>query len=627
MILQALNRYYEILAADPECDIPRLGFSTEKISFCLVISAQGEIVALLPLTRKVQRGKKEIELSHIPLIVPERVPRSVNIDANYLWDNAEYILGLSGKEIKGGKESQEAAKRQRRFQVFREKNLSQLEKVNAAESRALAAFLTRYTQEMLIQHPSMVANLEALKQGGNLVFKLEGSDHYLHESPELQQEWIAHKLGEAQQADLIQCLITGETAPLATLHNQLQGVKGTQSTGAALVGFNASAYQSYNSEQGRIAPTGKTAAYQYYTALKYLLSPDCPNPKFQIGDTTVVYWAMSSSPAYAELYHSVFDPDWAGETPQEGRDSTANDRLRAVADKVKRGEKLDGQGLLEGLNPNMQFFVLGLAPNAARISVRFFYQDTFLNLIEHLLAHYEDLAIEREYENQPARLPPYTLLRETYSQNAQVKEPPPLLGGALMRAILGNTPYPALLYNTVINRVRADADNKEKHIYKINYSRAAIIKACLIRKYRNLNQPQIKEVLCMSLNEQSTNQAYLMGRLFAVLEKAQLDALGENINSTIKDRYFSSACASPATVFPILLRLSQHHISKAEFGYVSENLIQSILNLLEIERNPFPTHLGLDEQGLFILGYYHQRAVRYQSKAKKAELAAQASEA
>jgi len=190
------------------------------------------------------------------------------------------------------------------------------------------------------------------------------------------------------------------------------------------------------------------------------------------------------------------------------------------------------------------------------------------------------------------------------------------MAGAVFRAILENAPYPAALYNAIINRIRADQDDAQKGIRKINYARAAIIKAYLVRKYRSQKENPIQEVLAMSLNEQSTLPAYVLGRLFAVLEKVQQEAIGD-VNASIKDRYFTSACASPASVFPILLRLSQHHISKAEYGYVRDHRIEAILNLLDVEKNPIPSHLSLDDQGVFVLGYYHERKDLWTSKNKK----------
>jgi CRISPR-associated protein Csd1 len=188
----------------------------------------------------------------------------------------------------------------------------------------------------------------------------------------------------------------------------------------------------------------------------------------------------------------------------------------------------------------------------------------------------------------------------------------------VLRAIFNQAPYPAALYYAIINRIRADMDDSSKRIKKINYVRAAIIKACLKRKYRNQSQDPIQEVLIMSLNEQSTIPAYVLGRLFAVLEKLQQEAIGD-VNASIKDRYFTSACASPASVFPVLLRLSQHHISKAEYGRSSDRRIQDILDLLDVEKNPVPARLTLDEQGIFVLGYYHQRTAFYIPKNKGGE--------
>jgi len=207
------------------------------------------------------------------------------------------------------------------------------------------------------------------------------------------------------------------------------------------------------------------------------------------------------------------------------------------------------------------------------------------------------------------------ILSETVSKKSKDKDAAPLLAGAVFRAILINAPYPAALYYAIINRIRADMDDSSKGIVKINYARAAIIKAYLLRKYRHQPNHGFQEVLTMALNEQSTHPAYVLGRLFAVLEKAQQDAIG-NVNASIKDRYFTSACASPASVFPILLRLSQHHIAKAEYGYTYDRRIQEILGLLDVESNPIPARLTLDEQGVFVLGYYHQRKDLWTAKPK-----------
>jgi CRISPR-associated protein Csd1 len=250
--------------------------------------------------------------------------------------------------------------------------------------------------------------------------------------------------------------------------------------------------------------------------------------------------------------------------------------------------------------------------------VRFFITDPFEKIVNHIMQHYRDLEIVKEFADQPDYLSVRNILYETVSKKSRDKNAYPLLAGAVFRTILTNAPYPAALYYAIINRVRADMDDRSRGNRKISYARAAIIKAFLLRKYRHRMENPYMEVLTMSLNEQSTMPAYLLGRLFAVLEKVQGEAIGE-VNASIKDRYFTSACASPRSAFPTLLRLSQHHIAKAEYGRASDRRIQDILDLLEVEQNPIPARLTLDEQGLFVLGYYHQRADFYTKKDKAGE--------
>jgi len=330
-----------------------------------------------------------------------------------------------------------------------------------------------------------------------------------------------------------------------------------------------------------------------------------------------VYWAESEKKEYAAAFAGLFEPEYI-EEPHTVADEQkrARERLGKVAGKVRRVQAMDISRLTEGLDGNTRFYVLGLAPNAARISVRFFLTDPFEKIVERMMRHYRDLEIVKEFENQPTYITVGHILAETVSKKARDQDAAPLMAGAVFRAILTGAPYPAALYYAIINRMRADMDDSQKNIHKINYVRAAVIKAFLKRKYRNQPNHPIQEVLSMSLNEQSTIPAYVLGRLFAVLEKVQQEAIG-NVNASIKDRYFTSACASPASVFPVLLRLSQHHISKAEYGYASDRRIQDILNLLDVEKNPIPARLSLDDQGVFVLGYYHQRAAFYVSKTDK----------
>jgi CRISPR-associated protein Csd1 len=619
MILQALTRYYEILSTDTESDISPPGYSAIGISFALNLSVTGKLLDVFPLFVPVERGKK-IEEKPRRMIVPEQVKRAVNISANYLWDNCVYVLGISDKEVKDSEYNI------KRFDAFRQWNTEMLSKVDTLGSKAVIAFLNNYDLTNGREHPAIVSHLEAILKGGNIVFMLNGS--FVHEDIAIRRAWEFHK--SSSDAILRQCLVTGEIAPIARLHPSLKGIRDANPTGATLVGFNASAYESYHREQGMNSPVSEKAVFAYTTTLNYLLA-STDNKKFTIGDTTVVYWAESEKKAYAKAFMGLCEPEMvAMEVPEQAesqsvRDKTVEARLKKLSEKIKRVQALDISKLLNGLDENPRFYVLGLAPNAARISVRFFHSDPFDKVVQKIIQHYKDLEIIKEFDDQPTYLTIHHILNETVSPKASTPEASPLMAGAVFRAILQNAPYPAALYNAIINRIRADQDDPKKSIKKIGYARAAIIKAYLTRKYRNQSQHPIQEALVMSLNEQSTNPAYALGRLFAVLEKVQKEAIGD-INASIKDRYFTSACASPRSVFPTLLRLSQHHISKAENGRFSDRRIQDILGLLDVEKNPIPSHLSLDQQGVFVLGYYHQRAAFYTSKANKDSVEATSSD-
>lgn len=601
MILQALARYYAILLKDPACDIAPPGYCTAGVSFALNLSAQGDLLDLFPLFEQVQVGKKTVEKPR-RMIVPEQVKKTSGISSNFLCENSAYVLGITDKG--------EADFGLKRFEAFRLLHKSLLTRAHCEAARAVLAFLDGYDPATGRAHPLIAPHLEALLQGGNLVFMFQGA--FAQDDPTIKQAWEAYKAGK--DAVWGQCLVTGETAPIARLHPSLKGIRDANPTGASLVGFNARAYESYYREQGQNSPVSEKAAFAYTTALNYLLSSANPNKKLVMGDTTVIYWAESEKRGYAEAFQGIFEPPLVEELvpeEQQGRKKVEKG-LKAVAGKIRRVQKLDLDALLKDLHDeNPRFYVLGLAPNAARVSVRFFLTDPFQKIVERLMQHYRDLEIVREYENQPAYITVGHILEETVSKKSKDKEASPLMAGSLMRSILTAAPYPAALYYAILNRIRADVDDDQKHIHKIGYVRAAVIKAFLIRKCRH--QPQYQEVLVMSLNEQATLPAYLLGRLFAVLEKAQQEAIGD-VNASIKDRYFTSACASPASVFPVLLRLSQHHISRAEYGYVTDRRIQDILNLLDVQQNPIPARLTLDEQGIFILGYYHQRAAFYARK-------------
>jgi CRISPR-associated protein Csd1 len=616
MILQSLYNYYQILLKDDSLDIAPPGYSAANVSFALNLSPAGELLDIFPFTTKFFDGKKERERNYRRMVVPEQVKRAgIDPKPNFMCDNSAFVLGIP--------EQTEKDKRygSRRFEVFRKLNTEILAKANSAVARAVIAFLQKHDPQTARQHPIIARHLEALLEGGNLIFQINGQNAL--DDPEIRRAWEEYKLG--QESVQMQCLVTGEVEPIARLHPSIQGVRDANPTGASLVGFNERAYESYNrmKGQGLNSPVSQRVASGYGVALNYLLSNQNPNRKIYLGDTTVVYWAESENKGYASAFAALINPEFLeGESVEDqSARKKAEKKMGETAEKVQKGQALDVAKLREGLDDSTRFYVLGLASNAARLAVRFYLTEPFGVFAERIMQHYADLKIEKEFANQPDYLSPYRILAECVSpkvtrRDEEVKQSWSLLGGALMRAVLMDAPYPEGLYAAMLNRIRHDSD-EEKRSIKINYVRAAYIKAHLLRKYRRQDHNPYQEALQMSLNESFTHPAYVLGRLFAVLEKAQREAIGQNINATIKDRYFTSACAAPASVFPTLLRLSHHWTTKAEYGGVSDRKIQDLLNMLDAK--PFPSRLTLDEQGVFVLGYYHQRAAFYIKNDEKAE--------
>ncbi|MDN5272117.1 type I-C CRISPR-associated protein Cas8c/Csd1 [Chloroflexus sp. MS-CIW-1] len=608
MILQALYNYYTILCADPDVDIAEPGYSKVSVSYALNLSSDGKLIGIIPLFSLVQQGKKSVERPR-RMNVPQQVKRSVNIEANVLCDNAAYVLGLTEKEAKDPNYAR------KRFESFRDRNIAILSKVNSEVARAITTFLQTYDPATAQDDPIIARHRDKLLEGGNLIFFVDGKNAL--DDPEIRQVW-EKEYTSTQSTKKMQCLVTGEIEPIARLHLDIKGVRGAQAKGAALVSFNLDAFTSYRRDQGENAPVSQSVAAGYVEALNYLLSDQNPHRKIYLGDTTVVYWADTADRRYASAFYALLSPENQpandeGSKTTRRRDKSAEQTMHAVAEKIEQGKPLDLQALREGLNDSTRFYVLGLAPNASRLAVRFFLTEPFGVFAKRIMQHYSDLKIVKEHANQPDYLSPYRILAECVSPKVTQREEElrsswSLLGGAFMRSILMDTPYPEGLYVAIMNRIRHDND-EEGRSRKITYIRAAFIKAHLLRKYRHQHPNPYQEALTMALNESYTHPAYVLGRLFAWLEKAQTEAIGREVNATIKDRYFTSACAAPASVFPVLLRLSQHHLAKAEYGGHLDRKIQELLNLLDAR--PFPSRLTLDEQGIFVLGYYHQRAAFY----------------
>jgi CRISPR-associated protein Csd1 len=585
-ILQALNSYYERLETRGQVEPP--SFSREKISFAIVLAPDGTPVAVRDL--RVQSGKKLVPQ---PLSVPAAVKRTVGIQPNLLWDKSAYVLGRTAGE--GKRTADEHAK-------FKEAHAALLAGNADAGLAALRQFLESWSPERFDAAPFNPDMLDT-----NIVFRMDGDLEYLHD------RLAARALVEGatdHDGEQIFCLITGRKAALQRLHPTIKGVEGAQSSGAALVSFNLDAFTSYGKAQGANAPTSKEAAFRYGEALNRLLDRDSRN-RIKIGDTTVVFWAEAAGvgePAAAvaeEVFGGWFSPLQKDDAEvDEDKAAIVRDALRAARD----GRPL--ASVDKDLKEGIKFHVLGLAPNAARLSVRFWLTDNFEVLAKHLAEHYADLELEPKPQGWGTKPPAVQrLLVKTTALLEKFDNIPPLLAGEMMRAILFGTRYPHTLLATAIIRLRAGDDAATGW-------HAAVIKAVLARDLR-LNHS--KEEMPVSLERDNPSQAYQLGRLFAALETAQRAALGK-VNATIRDRYFGAASATPASVFPMLLRGVQNHLGKMRKngkGLWLEKEIEDITGHLDPQ---LPRVLKLEEQGRFALGYYHQRKGQFASREAAAEI-------
>lgn len=579
MILQALTRYYEDLLAEGK--ISRPGWVTAKVSYGLVLDEAGRLLQAVPLLTEVEKKNKKVLVPR-EMEVPAPVKRTAGVAANFLCDNSSYLLGADSK----GKPERTADC----FAAAKELHLKLLAEADSPAARAVKGFFESWDPQAASAHPALSEDWEEILKGGNLIFWFRGGA--VTEDPAVREAWQRQYESGDGGADEEICLVTGRRGPVARLHPSIKGVAGAQSSGASLVSFNAPSFCSYGHEQGMNAPTGEYAAQAYTTALNTLLADR--NGVCRIGDTTVVFWAEGGGTGYQSCTSmSIF----GNVSRQEA--NYREDAIFSTLKDLSKGKSVDWDG--ERLDPDTRFYILGLAPNAARLSVRFFWQNSFGTLARNVANHYERLRMVQPAFDKRETLSVGALLRETVNLNARTPEPEPRLAGDLMLAILNDTPYPATLLYGVALRIRAER--------KVTYGRAAIIKAYYLKNSKDEN---LKEVMTMQLNDQTHYLPYLLGRLFSVLEAVQA-AANPGINTTIRDRYFNAASATPANVFPLLLNLAQKHLAKLDKGQeiYYDKQITTICGMIG---ETLPARMNLPEQSAFQLGYYHETQKRYTKK-------------
>jgi len=564
MILQALNDYYRRKCDDPDPAqrLPMFGLEQKEIPFILEISADGELLQLRD-TRELN-GKKKVART---FRVPMSVKRASNIAANLLWDTLEYVLGVDTKGKPERVAEQHAAFRAR---------IAALPEA-AREDPGLQA-VTRFLDHIdLAQLERQPAWVDALESNAVLSFRLQGDLDLVCQRPAVVNAALNVSTGD--DAPQAMCLVTGDQAPVERLHASIKGVWGAQTSGANIVSFNARAFESYGKteRQGENAPVSRAAAFAYTTALNHLLRKDSPQ-RIQVGDASTVFWAEKQD-AFEDIFGDIFKDNPDDSTP------AVHALLKAVQ-----------SGKWGSSDEHTRFYVLGLAPNAARISIRFYHCVTLRELGLRIAQHFEDLSLVRGPHD-----PPYPSLFRLLTAVAVLNKAdniPPNLGGTIVDAIFAgvNTPYPSLWFNAAVGRCRAEQN--------VTYLRAAAIKACLNRQMRCHSDHSTQKEFLPMLDLSNPNPAYRLGRLFAVLEKIQEEA-SPGLNATIRDRYYGAASSTPVAVFTTLLRLKNAHLKKLMPGRITgfEKLLGEVLGAV----TDFPKHLALPDQGRFALGYYHQR--------------------
>lgn len=575
MILQALCDYYE-----RKPDLPRLGFETKGIPFVIELNSAGEFVQFEDT--RLTEGRKKVARK---FVVPQGLKKSSGVAANLLWGNSEYVLGITNDG--------DPKKVRERHAAFLAKLNTLAEEADTGLT-AVRIFLESPDTVRLKADPLWQ---EILTTKPDMTFRLQGDLELVCQRPA-----IRVGLGNAGTIE-ITCLVSGEPDGISDangkpdgLHWSIKGVWGTQPSGANIVSFNKAAFNSFGKEQGANAPVGKRAAFAYTTAINYLLSKESTQ-RIQVGDASTVFWSEKRTDL-EESFADLFD-----EPP---KDDPAR-QTRAIEALFKAPQT----GVLSDEGGSTRFYVLGLAPNVARISVRFWQVGTVAEMSARIHQHFDNIEIERPNYEQVKHVSLTGLLSSTANETKYDSKKPnlayyrgkyfdvkPNLAGETIRAILAGLPYPQTLLQAAVRRIRAERE--------VTYQRAALIKACLNRQARHSASLQETEIT-VPLDDSNINPGYRIGRLFAALEKIQEEAV--NPNATIRDRFYGAASSTPVTVFANLMKLKNHHLSKLAQGrkHYFEKLIGQITD--GIDSNGFPAHLSLADQGRFAIGYYHQRQV------------------
>lgn len=597
MLIKALCDYDDYLRSSGSEAVVPDGFSKQAVSYEILLTPEGKVADILDIRHPeeipLKGDKKKIKYSPVDAILPKRTEKT-SIDLNTIEHRPLYIFGLNYTDGAFTTEDK-TDKAKKSHKCFCEGNLEFFEDIDSDIARAYCNFIRSWVPENELQNPELI---ELGKDYGKsyYCFGLYGHPEImLHKDEKFLQKYknelSAEKETEAEDKNAAVCSILGEKQPIAKLHGKITGIAGGNSTGGSLVCFNDSAFESYGKTQSFNSGVSEKAMLKYTGALNLLLSD--PNHHKYIGEMTLVYFAMSADDSKECGIISDYLLDCVQET---------DDALAKIFDEAAQGNSFNADGL--EIDEDVTFYMAGLSPNSSRISQKFIYRDKFGKILHNILQHQSDMAIVG-CSGKPRAL--WMIEKELKSPKASKEKIPSTLLSAIMMSVLSGCEYPQALLATAVRRVKTDSDEENNSFIKLNATRAGIIKACLNRKARKNKEEEIT----MSLNKDNKNPAYLCGRLFAVLEKIQQDASNGKLNRTIKDSFFSSACSRPSAVMPRLVMLSQNHQKKLDNPVYLSKLIGEITDKFE---GGYPSTLSIEEQGKFIIGYYHQNTDLYTKK-------------
>ena len=576
MILHALTQYYQRKAKNDGGVAPE-GFENKEIPFIIVIDKQGKFIQLED-TRELKNKKKVARIFLVPKGLGRSGSKSYEV-SNLLWDHYGYVLAYAGEK------GQEQADKQHASFTAKVNELKQVLPDDAGVA-AVAAFLASSAEKSKVMQAANWTECAKVK-GCNLSFRLVDEAVDLVCQSKAVQAYV-NQANHAQSDNVPKgiCLVTGKPAPIARLHNP---VKGVNAKPAPFTSVNLSAFESYGKEQGFIFPVGEQAMFEYTTALNTLLAGE---NRFRIGDVTAICWSAKPTPLEESLASLI--------------NGGGKDNPDAHIDAVKSLYKSLYNGKYTEPDGKEKFYLLGLSPNSARIVVRFWYETTVAALSESIAAWYDDLQMVRGENSPYPEYMPLPRLLGNLVLDGKMENLPSDLIAQVTDAALNNRVLPVSLLQAALRRNKAEQ--------KITYGRASLLKAYINRAIRAGRLKNMKE-LTMSLDRNRQDIGYVLGRLFAVLEKTQAEA-NPGLNATIADRYFGSASSIPIAVFGTLMRLLPHHLNKLEFEGRAVQLQWEIRQILE-HCQRFPNHLNLEQQGLFAIGYYHETQFLFTKDALK----------